>query len=244
MFPLVISFHLIVLYLNPLIVAAPAAPKDGSTARSNGAPLIPTLAPPRSSSSASHSSISQLNTAVNHPIQCFHPLPLAYRAAEPEDCNAIIDIIILRYPEPFAGLSWGYTDGQDINLSLEQNSKWILGECMIFVRSPNQSSVDTFRIVDVAARAKDIIKDCVVGTKEGYGGFSDVGHLPYVQSFYVAVGGRDDKLANPMVLSPPTNDTNISASSNKTVLSLSRNTERSIDEQIMLGTSETKERPR
>ena len=229
MFPLATSFHLIVLYLNLLIVAAPADPKDGSTPQSNGAPLIPTLAPPRSSSYASHGSISQLNTTVNHPIQCFHRVPLVYRAAEPEDCNTIIDMIILRYPEPFAGLSWGYTDEQDINLALEQNSKWILGECMIFVRSPNQSSVDRFRIVDVAASAKDLIKECVVGTKEGYGGFSDIGNLPYFQSFYVAVGGRDDDLANSMVLSPPTNDTITSASSNKTVLSLSRNTERSID---------------
>ena len=229
MFPLVTSFHLIVLYLNQLILAAPAHPKDGSTPQSNGAPLIPALAPPRSSSSASHGSMSQLNTTVNYPIQCFHPMGVALRAANPEDCNTIIEMIILRYPEPFAELIWGYTDEQDINLALEQNRKWILGECTIFVRSPNLSSVDRFRIVDVAARAKDLIKECVVGTKDGYGGFSDIGHLPYVESFFVAVGGRDDSPPNSMVLSPPANDTIVSASSNKTVLSLSRNTERSID---------------
>lgn len=217
--------YLIVLYLNPVIVAAPADHKDRSTPQSNGAPLIPTLAQPKSSLSASHGSTFQLNSTVNYPVSCFHPIPLDYRAADPEDCKAIIDMIILRYPEPFAELSWGYTDQQDINLALEKNNKWMLGECMIFVRSPDQSSVDRFRIVDVAARATDLIKECVVGTKEGYGGFSDIGNLPFFQSFYVVVGGRDDSLANSIVLSPPMNDTNISASSNKTILSLSRNTE-------------------
>lgn len=228
MFPLIASFHLIVLYLNPLIVAAPADPKDGSTPHSNGAPLIPTLAQPRISSSASHGSMSQLNPTVDHNISCFHPIPIEYRAANADDCNKIIDVIILRlYPEPFAELSWGYTDQQDINLSLEKNNKWILGECMIFVRCPNQSSVDRFRIVDVAIRAKNLIKECVVGTKEGYGGFSDIGNLPFLASFYVAVGGRDDNLENSKVSSPTTNDTINAASSNSTVLSLSRNTERS-----------------
>ena len=225
MFPLVASFNLIVLYLNPLIVAAPAGPKDGSTHQSNGAPLIPTLAPPKSSPSASHGSLSQLNSTVNHQISCFHPIPLDYRAAKAEDCNAIIDLIILAYPEPFAELSWGYTDQQDINLALGKNEKWVLGECMIFVRCPSQSSVDRFRIVDVATKAKDLVEQCVVGTKEGYGGYSDVGNLPFLSSFYVAVGGRDDSLADSFVLSPPENGTIISASSNKTVLSLSRNTE-------------------
>lgn len=225
MFPLVTSFHLIFLYLNPLIAAAPADPKDGSTHQSNGAPLIPTLAAPKSSSSESHGSISQLNSIVNSEISCFHPIPLDYRAAEPEDCNAIIDLIILAYPEPFAELSWGYTDQQDINLALEKNEKWVLGECMIFVRCPNPSSVDRFRIVDVAAKAKDLVEQCVIATKEGFGGFSDIGHLPFLSSFYVAVGGRDDDLASSFVLSPPKNDTIISAASNKTVLSLSRNTE-------------------
>ena len=227
MFPLIASFHLIVLYLNPLIVAAPADPKDGSTSHSNGAPLNLTLAQPRSSLSASHGSMSQLNATVNHDVRCFHPIPLDYKAAKADDCNEIIDMIILRYPEPFAELSWGYTDQQDINLSLAENSKWILGECMIFVRCPNPSSVDRFRIVDVAARAKNVIKECVVGTKKGYGGFSDVGHLPFLASFFVAVSGRDDNLENSMVFFPTTNDTINSASSNRTVLSLSRNTERS-----------------
>ena len=230
MFHLVTSFHLIFLYLNLLIAAAPADPKYGSTPQFNGAPLIPPLAPPRNSSPASQGSISLLNSTVNHPTKCFHPIPLDYRAAEPEDCDAIIDMIILRYPEPFAEVSWGYTDEQDINLALEQNSKWTLGECTIFVRCPNPKSVDRFRIIDVAARAKDLIKECVVGTKEGYGGFSDIGNLPFFESFFVAVGGRvDHSLAKSMVFSPPTNNTIISASSNKTVLSLSRNTERSID---------------
>ena len=225
MFPLATSFNLIVLYLNPLTVAAPADPKDGSTHQSNGAPLIPTLAPPKSSSSASHDSISQLNSTVNHQISCFHPLPLDYKAAKAEDCNAIIDLIILAYPEPFAELSWGFTDQQDINLALEKNEKWELGECVIFVRCPNLSSVDRFRIVDVAAKAKDLVEQCVIGTKEGFGGYSDIGNLPFLSSFYVAVGGRHDNLASSFVLSPPKIDTIISASSNKTVLSLSRNTE-------------------
>ena len=224
-FPLVTSFNLIVLYLNPLTVAAPADPKDGSTHQSNGAPLIPTLAPPKSSSSASHDSISQLNSIVNHQISCFHPLPLDYKAAKAEDCNAIIDLIILAYPEPFAELSWGFTDQQDIDLALKKNEKWELGKCVIFVRCPNPSSVDRFRIVDVAAKAKDLVEQCVIGTKEGFGGYSDIGNLPFLSSFYVVVGGRHDNLASSFVLSPPKNDTIISASSNKTVLSLSRNTE-------------------
>ena len=229
MLPLIIFFHLGALHLILLIFAAPADHEGRSTLQSNGAPLISTLAQPRSSLSTSHGSIFLPNSTANFPVRCFHPLPLAYKAAKAEDCHVIIDNIILRYPNPFAELSWGYTDEQDINLALEKNSKWIWGECMIFVRSSNNRSVDRFRIVDVAARANDLIRECVVGTKEGYGGFSDVGHLSMLVSFYVVVGGRDDDLANSTLLSPPTNDTIISPSSNKTVLSLSRNTERSME---------------
>ena len=226
---LVTFSHLVVLYLIPLIFAAPVDHEGRSALESNGAPLISTLAQPRSSLSTSHDSIFQSNSTVNHQPRCFHPIPLEYKAAKEEDCHVIIDSIILRYPQPFAELSWGYTDEQDINLALSENSKWIWGECMIFVRCPNDNSVDRFRLVDVATRAKDVIKECVVGTKEGYGGFSDIGHLPSLVSFYVAVAGRDDSLANSTLLPPPTNDTIISASSNTTVLSLSRNTERSMD---------------
>ena len=228
MLPLIMFFHLVALQLIPLIFAAPADQQGRSPLQSNGAPLISTLAQPRSSLSMSHGDIFQLNSTVNFPIRCFHPLPLEYKAAKGEDCHVIIDNIILRYPNPFAELSWGYTDEQDINLALEKNSKWIWGECMIFVRSSNKKSVDRFRVVDVAARANDLVRECVVGTKEGYGGFSDVGHLPTLASFYVAVGGRDDGLANATLLFPPTNDTSILPSSNRTVLSLSRNTERSM----------------
>ena len=226
---LVTFFHLVVFNLIPVVFAAPADHEGRSTPQSNRAPLISTLAQPRSSVSTSQGSIFQLNSTVNHPARCFHPIPLEYKAAKEEDCHFIIDNIILRYPEPFAELSWGYTDEQDINLTLRKNSKWTWGECTIFVRSQNNRLVDRFRIIDVAARAKDVIRECVVGTKEGYGGFSDVGHLPMLVSFYVAVAGRDDTLANSTLLSPPTNDTIIAASSNKTVLSLSRNTERSMD---------------
>ena len=226
---LITFFHLVVFHLIPLNLAAPADHEGRSTLQSNDAPLISALAQPRSSLSTSHGSILQLNSTVNYPVRCFHPLPLKYKAAKAEDCHVIIDNIILRYPEPFAELSWGYTDEQDINLSLSENSKWIWGECMIFVRSSSSRSVDRFRIVDVAARAKDLIRECVVGTKEGYGGFSDVGHLQMLVSFFVAVGGSDESRANSTILSPPTNDTIISASSNKTVLSLSRNTERFMD---------------
>ena len=225
---LVTFFHLIVFYLIPVLFAAPAD-YEGRSTQSNRTPLISTLAQPRSSLSTSQDSIFQLNSTVNHPAHCFHPIPIEYKAANEEDCHFIIDNIILRYPEPFAELSWGYTDEQDINLALRENSKWTWGECTIFVRSANPKSVDRFRIIDVAARAKDVIKECVVGTKEGYGGFSDIGHLSMLVSFYVAVGGRDDTLANSTLLFPSTNDTIVPASSNKTVLSLSRNTERSMD---------------
>lgn len=222
-------FHFVVVYLIPLIVAAPADREGRSILQPNGAPLISTLAQPRSSLATFHGSIFRLNSTVDYPVRCFHPIPIPYKTANAEDCHAIIDNIILRYAEPFAELSWGYTDKQDINLASSENSKWILGECVIFVRCASSKSVDRFRIVDVAARAKDLIRDCVVGTKEGYGGYSDIGHLPMVASFYVAVGGQVDDLANSTLLSPATNDTIISASSNKTVLSLSRNTERSLD---------------
>ena len=225
---LIIFFPLVALHLIPLNFAAPAYHEGRTTLQSDGAPLISTLPQSRSSVTTSPGSIFQPNSTVNSPIRCFHPLPLEYKAAKAEDCHVIIDNIILRYPDPFSELSWGYTDKEDINLALEKNRKWIWGECMIFVRSSDNRSVDRFRIVDVAAKANDLIRECVVGTKEGYGGFSDVGHLPTLVSFFVVVGGSDHSLANSTLLSPATNDTSISPSSNKTVLSLSRNTERSM----------------
>ena len=122
-----------------------------------------------------------------YPADCFNPYSSRLKPADVEDCQFIIDDIILRYPNPMSEQTFGFTSSADIDLSLPQNEKWVFGRCTIFIRNLNRSRTDTFRMVDVAITAHRIITKCIIGAKYPMGGTCDVGTIK--DNFYVAVGG-------------------------------------------------------
>ncbi len=125
----------------------------------------------------------------SYPVECFNPYSVRLKHAALENCQFIINQIILRYPNPMSRQTFGYRPSADIDLSLPQNEKWYFGHCVIFVRNTNRTRTDTFRMVDVAYTAHNIMTECVTGVKYPVGGFSDIGTVP--DNFYVGVGGLD-----------------------------------------------------
>ena len=122
-----------------------------------------------------------------YPVECFNPYSVKLKPAAVEDCQFVITEIILRYPNPMSEQTFGYTSSADIDLSLPQNEKWEFGRCAIFVRNIDRTRTDTFRMVDVAATAHNIMTECLVGMKYPLGGTCSVG--PRAGNFYVGVGG-------------------------------------------------------
>lgn len=122
-----------------------------------------------------------------YPVTCFDPYSVQLKPAAAQDCEFVINQIILRYPDPMVRQTFGYRTSADIDLSLPQNEKWTFGSCAIFVRNLDKTRTDTFRMVDVAYTAHSIMTDCVSGAKYPMGGTADVGTV--ASNFYVALGG-------------------------------------------------------
>ena len=214
-------FVLVFLHLNLINIASIvfAFPSDSRARSLAVSDTISTGAILSQFNTTSSYSIATTDTTEIFPIHCFNPEPIVLSPAVPEDCDVIIDNIVLRLaPDPMAIQTWGYTDDQDINLSLDENQKWYYGECVVFVRAVERTQVDRFRVVDVALAAQQILHKCIMGSKFAKGGTADIG--TFVDGFYIVLGGRPSEAV--------ANDTVPSPASNKTVLSLSRNTERSI----------------
>ena len=129
----------------------------------------------------------RLDAPPDYPVHCFNPYSVKLKVAAVEDCQFVINHIILEYPNPMHLQTFGYSPSADIDLSLPQNEKWVFGHCVMFVRNTNKSRTDTFRMVDVALTAHRIMTQCVVGVKYPVGGTADVG--PVGDNFYVGVGG-------------------------------------------------------
>ena len=123
----------------------------------------------------------------SYPVICFNPYSVKLKPAGLESCQFIINQIILRYPNPMFPQTFGYSASADIDLSLRENEKWAIGHCVIFVRNTDRTRTDTFRMVDVAATAHNIMAECVTGAKYPVGGSADIGTV--AGSFYVGVGG-------------------------------------------------------
>ena len=123
---------------------------------------------------------------ANRLFHCFRPDSAKLKHADADDCEIVINDIILRYPDPMSPKTFGYRPSADIDLSLPQNEQWIYGSCTIFVRNVNKTRTDTFRMVDVAITAQKIVTECLVGAKYPLGGFSDIGST--AGNFFLGVG--------------------------------------------------------
>ena len=132
-------------------------------------------------------STGNLSVNVEHDFHCF-PRGSSLPAANEDDCRWIIDNIILGMKDPFREQTWGYTDAEENNVSL-QRYNWIFNNCRITVRNLDQQQVDTFRPVDVAEVAQRVVQTCVAQTKEPLGGTCDIGRLELRESFFVLVSG-------------------------------------------------------
>ena len=156
--------------------------------------------PPRSQGSGQRDRLSSLNLIApstdpagsikappEYPVECFNPYMVRLKPADVEDCQFVIDDIILRYPNPMSEQTFGFTSSADIDLSLPENERWIFGRCAIFIRNLNRSRTDTFRMVDVGITAHRIMTKCIIGARYPVGGTCDVGSTE--DNFYVGVGG-------------------------------------------------------
>ena len=142
---------------------------------------------------------------MNHEINCYPPgsrLP----NANADDCQFVINFIILGLKDPLRVQTWGYTDAVDINLSLPE-STWAFKGCAIRVRNMDERQVDRFRPLDVADMAQRIVQQCVTQRKEPLGGDGDIGRLDVPRNFYVVVSGtnmiRRESLGNDSTLALP-----------------------------------------
>ena len=174
-------------------------PNDGMEKRSSNSqhsPLLLTTTQSLKPGSARNTSnlnmpLVNLSQSIQAPpdriVDCFNPYSVQLKPAGEEDCDIVINEIILRYPNPMSPQTFGYGPSFDIDLSLPENEKWDFGCCVIFVRNVNKTRTDTFRMVDVAVAAHEIVRKCVVGARYPVGGTTDVG--PVDLNFFVGVGG-------------------------------------------------------
>ena len=143
-----------------------------------------------------------LQTSTDYPITCFHHMLTKLNPVTAEDCDFIINNIIVGYPNPMAEQIWGYIDGVDIDLRLQENRKWVHGRCVVFVREDEGQGADMFRPVDVASTALRLLEKCIVGVKKPVGGTVDIGSR--AGYFYVGIAAPfDDWTSNATVLALP-----------------------------------------
>ncbi|MCJ1457809.1 hypothetical protein MMC28_008178 [Mycoblastus sanguinarius] len=184
---------------HPSSIASPnvSIAKRSSSQQRGSPPLTETLGPPPGESLNRSSGIlllplnrsNSISTPPAYPVDCFNHISRKMEPASAESCQIIIDQIILKYSNPMAPQTFGYTDSADIDLSLPENSNWEYGQCVIYVANFDETRVDTFRMVDVAYTAHRIMQQCVVETKYPFGGTADVGTVE--DNFYVGLGGVD-----------------------------------------------------
>lgn len=166
---------------------------EGSLGASNGFSLPVNL------------SAASVNAPPTHEVDCFNPHNPRLSPAVAEDCQIVIDHIILRYPNPMEPQTFGYSDFVTIDLRKPENRKWVFGQCIIFVKAMDETRVDRFRMVDVGSTASRIIKKCVTDAKHPNGGMADIGLSDGY--FHVAVGGAvGPYVLNRTVLSLPSED--------------------------------------
>lgn len=130
----------------------------------------------------------RLEAGEIYPIHCFDPSYVhRLKPTIAAHCGVIINDIIPSLPDPMLERSFGYTDAEDVNLSKDDNDRFVFGQCVVLIRSVDKTSRDVFRYVDIANTAQRIVGKCVEGSKYVLGGTSDIGTIE--DNFFVVVGG-------------------------------------------------------
>ena len=144
------------------------------------------------SNSSNSNRTTALQTDADYPVSCFHHKAKELKPVGAEDCDLIINHIVIGYPNPMTVQIWGYQDNVDIDLRLTENRKWSHGHCVVFVRQHDNEGADAFRPVDVATTAQRILDTCVLGLKRPLGGVADIGSRSHY--FYVGIAAPLDDL--------------------------------------------------
>lgn len=130
----------------------------------------------------------RLEAGETYPVRCFDPSFVhRLKPTVAADCAIIINDIIPRLPDPMLERSFGYTDAEDVNLSKNENDRWVFGQCVVLIRNIDKTSRDVFRYVDIANTAQRIVGKCVEGSKYVLGGTADIGTIE--DNFFVVLGG-------------------------------------------------------
>ncbi|KAL6717812.1 hypothetical protein ACLMJK_003897 [Lecanora helva] len=120
-------------------------------------------------------------------VDCFTPSGPVMERTIAEDCEFVINHLILGMPDPMAELIFGFGDSVDVDLDIKMNKQWWFKQCLITLDNGNKTEQDSFRYVDIAITAQRIVQQCVAGTKDALGGSSHVGSAS--KDFYVILGG-------------------------------------------------------
>lgn len=144
-----------------------------------------------------------------HPVKCLEPGIIELEVAIAADCDLIINDFILRLDNPMRVQTFGYNGDADVDMRIRQNRSWHFGQCLIYIDSLSKAAEDQFRLVDIAIVAQRIIQECVIGSKNAFGGYADIGAS--ANGFFVIVGGvspdSEERVGRHTQLSLPSNMT-------------------------------------
>ncbi|KAL6717659.1 hypothetical protein ACLMJK_005574 [Lecanora helva] len=92
--------------------------------------------------------------------------------------------------------SHGLAGQISVNSNSHSSTNREAGNCIIILTSGAETTTDTFRLVDVAVKAQQIIDECPWKSKKHLGGLALIGNRKH---FFVAVNGPDDTVAMRML---------------------------------------------
>lgn len=127
-----------------------------------------------------------LQATTDHHVECFNTVDHNVGTTIAEDCDVVINQVILQLYDPFKKQIFGFDQTADVDLSSPQDHSWAYGHCVISVWTTRRTEQDKFSMVDVAVVAQAIIGECVTGTKDALGGHGFIGSLD--KNFFVIVG--------------------------------------------------------
>ena len=129
-------------------------------------------------------SLTNSNTTTNDLVlHCFTPgMHPDRRISNLRDCKDALAKLVL---EPNFITPYRFSKNKRRLDVIPVPKGWSSGSCLIFVSCENDHDTDVLRFADVARQARTVIRACVEGKEEPYGGINGVGPLG---TFYVSVG--------------------------------------------------------
>ena len=132
------------------------------------------------------------HTILGRDLECFNlTTPNAY-PINVDDCPSAIELIY-HDPTGVMALQQFTRNPRLAEITFHVPHAWQVGSCQVLLTSGNELAIDSFRLVDVIAKAMRVIEVCPPMSKKSLGGIVLVGHGA---SFFVAVNGPDESYLN------------------------------------------------